>query len=443
MHQACYKSYSDKRLVEVCRRNHDASRSSLMSSPVESHELPTFDFKNYCFICTECVDPVEEKKRPINMRRRVSVVTNSEFRDTVFIHFNHRKDVLARIENVPDLTIVEARYHRTCWNNKKRIAVQNRPGRPISSEIDRAMEYIYNYIDQNSDECQFTLQELIENIEGDFIPDVRTIKKRLKQKYIGDILIFDGKRADALICFPGTGHKLLSQGWYEAKKSDPKEERLRVIREAAAIIVEDIRSKPYNTKSYPPSDNFLENVDDPIPISLNVLLTEIIFKSKRGSLEPWKRKCTSLAHAIISAVRPRSFISSLKIGVGALLYKKFGSKNLIKVLSSLGFCSSYEEISMLEAASIMRPQRQVRNSAFTQFVYDNADYNINTLDGHGTFHCMGGIQCITPFDAIEPDEAMNRDSEKKNVRGHCRNRECRSSLLRESKIEWSWKSESS
>ena len=33
---------------------------------------------------------------------------------------------------------------------------------------------------------------------------------------------------------------------------------------------------------------------------------------------------------------------------------------------------------------------------FMQFAFDNADFNMNTLDGHDTFHTMGGIRCVIP-----------------------------------------------
>lgn len=34
-------------------------------------------------------------------------------------------------------------------------------------------------------------------------------------------------------------------------------------------------------------------------------------------------------------------------------------------------------------------------NAFVQYCFDNADFNV-TLDGHNTFHSMGGIRCLTP-----------------------------------------------
>lgn len=420
LHVACRLRYIDTRCVGAPRRRRDSVAPST-SSAVESQAPPTFDFKSHCFICAERIPSLSEEMRlHVRKRKPVRTVTRNSIRNTILNWCNSRTDdfaseIVARIQNVSDFVAVGARYHASCVRKVNRGCSKDRAGRPVSNEVNSAMADIYDYIEENSDECQFTFKELQECIKGDFVPYPTTIKQRLQEEYGHEILIFEKQGTPCIICFRNTGYKILSKAWYDAKNSDPEEERLRVIREAAAIIVEDIRSKLYDTKSYPPSDNFMDNVDDSIPASLNVLLSEIICKTKKGSLESWKRKCTSIAHAIISAVRPRSFISSLQIGVGAFLYKKFGSRLLIDVLSSLGFSSSYENVSSYEATSITRPQRQVKDTDFIQFVYDNADFNINTLDGHDTFHCMGGIQCVTPFDAIEPDTEMTRSSVRKSA----------------------------
>ncbi|KAJ8880906.1 hypothetical protein PR048_017379 [Dryococelus australis] len=44
-----------------------------------------------------------------------------------------------------------------------------------------------------------------------------------------------------------------------------------------------------------------------------------------------------------------------------------------------------------------------KKGAFHQFVFDNADLNICTIDGLNTFHSMDGIRCVTPARAIERD----------------------------------------
>lgn len=46
--------------------------------------------------------------------------------------------------------------------------------------------------------------------------------------------------------------------------------------------------------------------------------------------------------------------------------------------------------------------------SFSQFVFDNADVNVCTLDGYNTFHSMGGIQCITPPTAVSCEKKIPR-----------------------------------
>ena len=38
---------------------------------------------------------------------------------------------------------------------------------------------------------------------------------------------------------------------------------------------------------------------------------------------------------------------------------------------------------------------------FTQFVFDNADFNVATLTGHNSCHAMGSIACVTPPGKVE------------------------------------------
>lgn len=126
-------------------------------------------------------------------------------------------------------------------------------------------------------------------------------------------------------------------------------------------------------------------------------------------MDKWKKKCVALSHAVISAVRPRSFVSTLLTGISSYLYRKFGSRHSINILSAVGFAASYNEASLLEVSSILRSQKPtVKEDAFCQFVFDNADFNVNTIDGSGTFHAMVGIMCVTPRHAIHPDESMKR-----------------------------------
>lgn len=91
------------------------------------------------------------------------------------------------------------------------------------------MKCIYSFLAENSDECQFTISELMSQIKGDYHPDSRTVKARLKQEYEDDILIFEINRRESVVCFRNTGHKLLAEDWYQNKNPNPEDEKLRVI----------------------------------------------------------------------------------------------------------------------------------------------------------------------------------------------------------------------
>lgn len=188
------------------------------------------------------------------------------------------------------------------------------------SEVDRAMEMIYSYIEEHPEECQYTLEELMEKIQGEHVPDKKTVKTRLLKKYDEDVLIVERGAKQTVVCFINTGYKILSDSFYQSRHSDPQEERLRIVRAAADILREDIRSQVYETSQYPPLDDFLSDVESVIPTSLLYFFESLILKNKLGALDKWKKKCVALSHAVIAAVRPRSFLSSLLLGLSTFIY---------------------------------------------------------------------------------------------------------------------------
>ena len=109
-------------------------------------------------------------------------------------------------------------------------------------------------------------------------------------------------------------------------------------------------------------------------------------------------------------------LSHLYLWVLALkLHHLFASKFLINQLSKLGFSVSYDEIIRFKQSSVLStapgdvtcyPFR----GAFTQWVADNVDHNIRTLDSHDTFHGMGIISASTSLSAmsITPSHTIPR-----------------------------------
>lgn len=105
-------------------------------------------------------------------------------------------------------------------------------------------------------------------------------------------------------------------------------------------------------------------------------------------------KQASIGQCILKAVKPNSVLPPLQFGLDVEVVSAIGSKWLSNELSRLGFAVSYDEvIPFKQSVSISKENGTTDNAdiEFTQWVSDNVDHNIVTLDGKGTFHGMGII----------------------------------------------------
>lgn len=142
-----------------------------------------------------------------------------------------------------------------------------------------------------------------------------------------------------------------------------------------------------------------------VPDSLQTLLRALFIGQNDSSV-----KVASVGQAIIQASRPRTLIAPLKIALSVQMHHHFGSRFLLDTLNTLGFASSYTEVQRFElnaaAAAHYRTNTQFGNGTFVQYIADNVDHNLRTLDGHGTFHGMGMIAAVTP--GFRLDKAVPR-----------------------------------
>ena len=76
-------------------------------------------------------------------------------------------------------------------------------------------------------------------------------------------------------------------------------------------------------------------------------------------------------------------------------------------MNALSFASSYTELRRLHEAVLTSEQPAYDLDGFVQYIFDNADFNIATLTGHGTFHSLGGLVCTTPYKSA-PTPALKR-----------------------------------
>lgn len=165
-----------------------------------------------------------------------------------------------------------------------------------------------------------------------------------------------------------------------------------LLRSLGMILGDDIRTQVYNCSEYPTMEE-TNNGSSMIPDSLSLFLNGVV-RSKATQVN--QRRCTSIAHAIISACRPRSFISPILLAIAVYIHQRYASRELIDILSSLGFSDDYKETQKMVSSLIINSDPSYNLDKFSQFVFDNADFNVATLTGHNTFHAMGGIACVTP-----------------------------------------------
>ena len=105
-------------------------------------------------------------------------------------------------------------------------------------------------------------------------------------------------------------------------------------------------------------------------------------------------KQIALGHCIVQASRPRSIISPITSGVGVSVDYQTSKPCVVQLLSRLGLSVSPDEVNRYKQSVTQSFEANMPSGSpamFTQWAADNADNNINTLDGQGTFHGMSII----------------------------------------------------
>ena len=119
-----------------------------------------------------------------------------------------------------------------------------------------------------------------------------------------------------------------------------------------------------------------------LPISLPSFLKNIITHNNS------QLKIATLGQALTQASCPRNIQCPLQHALGVQLHSQYASHNLIETLHSMGLCCSFKSARDYEKCAAIIDGNTIHKSdnSFIQYVADNVDHNICTLDGHGTFH---------------------------------------------------------
>lgn len=80
---------------------------------------------------------------------------------------------------------------------------------------------------------------------------------------------------------------------------------------------------------------------------------------------------------------------ALLVSIAAYIHWKSELGNIIDMLSSFGFSESSAEVRQLEFSTLNHIVPFVKENAFVQYVFDNADHNVITINRKNTFHSLG------------------------------------------------------
>ena len=358
------------------------------------------DWEHECFLCCQSIN------RHVS-RCEHHTVTTVPIRGKVIEACTKRNDewgneVLMRLQDCFDLVAVKAVYHSACFARflsgrpmlnscVKDKSVGRKENHDMLQSFDRVCSWLETKAEpQTRDEIYDRMLDLA---EGKPVYSVKWLKKKLSEKYASNVFFAEVAGRKNVVCFQNMASFIISDKWHSDRSDNVSIESDRVIRAAARLILADIREKQYSTDTYP-SEQDIKDTDRAIewmPRSLQILMQELIAS---------KVKQSSIGQCIIRAAKPRSAIPPILLGLGVEMDHVFGSRWLINELSRLGFSVPYDEVvrfkhSSIQAESLTDLLPEHFPDSFTQWVGDNVDHNVATLDGNGTFHGMGIIAVST------------------------------------------------
>lgn len=414
LHSVCRSSY----LREVNIKNAQAERSKSIAQARKRQKVGReFDFSSSCFFCGNNIYQTEIYKKIKNQLTVDNILEQLKMYEKT----EKNKNILSRLCTLKDknnefYNNETVYYHGKCMKTFYAYNVSKIVGRPCSDIYSNLTHFIINYITDHCDECQFSMKFLIEEYRKSNemleTPRLDRIEDLLKKHFESEIIIHSTKN-DKLICFQRTMGKVIEDKWYADRENNEKKERKRIVDLAANIILQDIRASVFDIDTYKSPSTFLDDVEKDVPESLKLFL-DILIKShkhtpKNGSWDKYDKKICAIGHIIISAVRPRSFISPLLLGLSTMIHSKYVAKNLIDALHNISLIESYSETERFEKSIVNDPEKfTLIDRPFIQFVSDNADHNTATIDGKKTWHCMGNIMCVTPGSSVQSNNKSYR-----------------------------------
>ena len=365
-------------------------KSKVTCRLTRSDFVENFNFKDQCFYCGSKFSKSDSKNPAARKTYRIVSSKDSELlKNTLELCRSNPNNKISklielRLINVSDLVCVDARYHPACRLSFERDCKIN-PGRPQSTVIIDAFEEMCKKLDNMEAMTLHDFAQGMEQISGDTYKLDRTIKPKLMEKY-GDNITFvqRGGGKGRIIVLDKVAHRLANK-WYQERNINANDEENWFIKTAVSILKQSINDQKIDKSSYPSVEDIISEEYNMVPDILMSFVKQLIKD---------KLKQRTLSQAIFAACRTTA-IMPLQFALAISADNMFGSKWLANILDKFGFAVSYDEVirfkqSVIEHES-MDQVLEALGSGFFQFVGDNTDHDLNTIDGKGTHHGLGSI----------------------------------------------------
>ena len=416
VHKRCRRDYTNAKEIQTYLKNR---KRTAEPGPARRSTEQMFDPRKNCLFCGVPVDLLTNKKGFEAFK--VSTLPNEGFQKSTLEKCKEREDewsrsVSDRIQNVcrNELFAYDCVYHSACakcfqagWNIPARFKtdIESGPKKPKLSQNqckkdirDEAFLNVCKYLEDNDDE-QLTMSDLVSKMEEYCNDKIDAYsKKHMKRKIIDhfgeEVLISNSQTKEDVVTLKSTAKKILSE-YLASPELDSEEDKKQVLLDTAAkLIKNDIKGAVASKDCYPDVEDIrdIEKNVNYVPESLRLFLKVIFVGSD-------DLKIAAIGQAIMQAARPKAILAPLQVGFSVQMHHKFGSRFLNNTIYKLGFGVSYDEVQKFEVSAANTQGTHIpgiTDMHHIQYIADNVDHNICTIDGYGTFHGMGSIATITP-----------------------------------------------